>query len=101
MASSSSIRSFERNDCNTIKVKIPPNLLQINETSYTDKWSKDTFRYCHVFDKNITTFTVPQSETSNDLHLWKMKAKNLTHEIKNKGMIAGREKFAALQTSTT
>ena len=96
MAALSSTRSSERDDCNTVKVKIPPKLLQINETSYTDKWSKDTFRYCHVFDKNITTFTVPQSETSNDLHLWKMKAKNLSHEIKNKGMIAGREEICRI-----
>ena len=80
---------MEKNDI--AKFKIPPKLLQINETAYTDKWSKDTFHYCHVFDENITTFTVPQSESSNELRLWKMKAKNLTHEIKNKGMIPGRE----------
>ena len=96
MASSMSLLSSDRDDRNTVKVKIPPKLLQINETAYTDKWSKDTFHYCHVFDKNITTFTVPQSETSNDLHLWKMKAKNLTHEIKNKGMIAGREEICRI-----
>ena len=84
------------NNNNTVKFKIPPKKLQINETAYTDKCSKDKFHYCHIFDKNITTFIVPQSESSKDLHLWKMKAKNVTHEIKNKGMLVGCKEICCI-----
>ena len=85
--------SSDINNNNVVKVKVPPKLLQINETAYTDEWSRNTFEYCHIFDKKITSFTAPRSEGSNDLHLWKMKAKNLTHEIKSKGVIAGNDEI--------
>ena len=70
------------------RLKVPLKLLHINETLYTDEWMKQTYKYHHFFDETLNE-SRPQEGESN-LQQWKTKAILMTHEIKQKGMIAGR-----------
>ena len=73
------------------RLKVPLKLLHINETSYTNKWMKQTYKYHRFFDETLNE-SRPQEGESN-LHQWKTKAISMTHEIKQKGMIAGRREL--------
>ena len=78
-------------------LKVRKNLLKVNETGYTDKWCKDTYSYFHMFDRSIT-FAVPGkgNQGSSDLSRWKDKAIALTYDIKNRGIVAGREEMVRI-----
>ena len=73
------------------RLKVPLKLLHINETLYTDEWMKLTYKYHHFFQESLNE-TRPQ-EGENNLQQWKTKAILMTHEIKQKGMIAGRREL--------
>ena len=70
------------------RLKVPLKLLHINETSYTDEWAKDNYKYHHFFDETLNESRPLAGE--RDLKEWKAKAILMTHEIKQRGMIAGR-----------
>ena len=70
------------------RLKVPLKLIHINETLYTDEWIKQTYKYHHFFDK--TQNESRSQEGESNLQQWKTKAILMTHEIKQKGMIAGR-----------
>ena len=77
--------------------KVPKCLLKVNETGYTDQWCKDTYSYFHMFDCSIP-FAVPcdGDQGSTDLYKWKEKAISLTYEIKNRGLVAGRQEMVRI-----
>ena len=77
--------------------KVPKCLLKVNETGYTDQWCKDTYSYFHMFDRSIP-FAVPSegNQGSTDLQKWKKKAISLTYEIKNRGLVAGRQEMVRI-----
>ena len=81
----------------TTLLKVPKNLLKVNETGYTDKWCKDTYSYFHMFDRLIP-FAVPceGNQGSTDLLKWKDKAITLTYEIKNRGLVAVRQEMVRI-----
>ena len=72
----------------TTLLKVPKNLLKVNETGHTDKWCKDTYSYFHMFDHSIP-FAVPGqgNQGSTDLSRWKDMAIALTYDIKNRGLV--------------
>lgn len=78
-------------------LKVDKKLLKVNETGYTDKWSKDTYSYFHMFDRNVL-LAVPREgiQGASDLSKWKQKAIELTYDIKNKGLIAGRTEMVRI-----
>lgn len=78
------------------RLKVPLNLLHVNETLYTDTWSKNTYKYHHFFD-NLLNESRPQEGESN-LKKWKDKAILMTHEIKQKGMITGKCELCRVAT---
>lgn len=78
------------------RLKVPLKLLHINETLYTDEWMKATYKYHHFFDDSLNE-SRPQEGESN-LKKWKEKAILMTHEIKQKGMIAGKIELCRVAT---
>ena len=77
-----------------MSLKVPKNLLKVNETGYTDKWCKDMYSYFHMFN-HLIPFSVPRdgNQGSTDLLKWKDKVITLMYEIKNKGLVAGRQEM--------
>ena len=78
-------------------LKIPKKLLKVNETGYTDEWAKETYSFFHMFDRSIH-LAAPRDgdQGSVDLSKWKSKAIELTYEIKNRGLVAGRREMVRI-----
>ena len=78
-------------------LKVPKKLLKVNETGYTDEWAKETYSFFHMFDRSIH-LAAPRDgdQGSIDLSKWKSKAIELTYEIKNRGLVAGRQEMVRI-----
>ena len=74
--------------------RIPRKLILVAEAKMDDKWAKSTFKYCHMFNPNVTSEAFTPGST--ELDDWKILCKQMMRDIKNQGVLAGEKEIVRM-----